>query len=155
MQKSKLAVLCLLAISAIIIVPNIAFADTGTSISAANVVIGQIPIIAAFQAGGLMWTMGGYFKNWRVHRLGIANGTVTQDPSTKKWSDGWVGFDRQALKDDALLGSGLGVIAFMVNAGTGNPIIINSIGSFAVAAWASLAAVASVDKYIIGGMFGK
>ena len=114
-----------------------------------DIAIGTLPIVAAFIAAGFIWTLGGFVSNLRKHLAFVqSNPAGTKDPN-------WSGFDRQALKDDLLLGSGLGIIAFFVNAATGSPIEINSLGSFALATWGAVSGVAVVDKYIVSGLFGK
>lgn len=97
------------------------------------------PVIALLLSA-LTWTMFGYFSAWRKNHN----------------KADWQGFEPKKLKADLLLGLVLGVasvIATIFLDGDLTPILTAQ--GFLLAIQAGFGVVAMVDKFIIGGLFGK
>ena len=105
-----------------------------------NMEIASILPIVALVISGLVWNNSGYFAAWRKNHKNPA----------------WKGFEKRKLKNDLILGTVLGigtvVSAYMT---TGDLAPITTAQEFFVAVGTGFGAVAAVDKFIIGGMFGK
>ena len=98
-----------------------------------------LPILALITSG-FAWTMGGYVKEWK---------TKHKDPT-------WKGFDKKSMRDDLILGAILGVGSVIAAAATNTPLpAITNFYEFAGAVSVGFGFVAMVDKYIVGGLFGK
>lgn len=97
------------------------------------------PIIA-LTLSGLVWNNFGYFSAWRKNHNNAD----------------WKGFDKKKLRNDLILGALLGggtVVAVIVQNGDFTP--ITTIQEFLLAIAGGFGIVAAVDKFIIGGLFGK
>lgn len=98
-----------------------------------------LPIIALVLSG-LVWNNFGYFSAWRKNH---------NNPE-------WTGFELVKLRNDLILGAVLGVgsvVFIIITDGTFAP--ITTAQEFFVAIGAGFGIVAAVDKFIIGGLFGK
>ncbi len=96
--------------------------------------------MAALVLSGLVWNNFGYFSAWRKNH---------NNPD-------WKGFDKSKLRNDLILGLVLGggsVVYTIFTNGDFTP--INTAQEFLVAIGAGFGIVAAVDKFIIGGLFGK
>lgn len=96
--------------------------------------------IAALSLSGLVWNNFGYFSAWRKNH---------NNPD-------WKGFDKKKLRNDLILGALLGVgaiIAAIIQNGDFTPIVTAQ--EFLLAIAGGFGLVAAVDKFIIGGLFGK
>lgn len=96
-------------------------------------------LILAFITSGLVWNNFGYFSAWRKN----------------KDSPEWEGFDKKKLRDDLILGSILGVGAYLFGAYQGELPSITSIEMFVGAVITGFGTVAAVDKLIVGGILSK
>src|SRR5437899_2336924 len=75
--------------------------------------ISTIPVVLAFILAGLLWSGSGIVQGYRKHVAFVSKNPVgTKDPN-------WSGVDKQAIKDDVLVGTGLGIAAFFENAYNG------------------------------------
>ena len=98
-----------------------------------------LPIIALITSG-FVWTMGGYLKEYRLKHT---------DPN-------WGGFNKKSMINDLILGAVLGVGSVVVAAATNVTLpAITNFYEFVGAVSAGFGFVAIVDKYIVGGIFGK
>jgi len=98
-----------------------------------------LPVIALLFSA-LTWTMFGYFSAWRKNH---------NKPE-------WEGFDKSKLRTDLILGLVLGIASVMATIfleGDLTPILTAQ--GFLFAIQAGFGVVAMVDKFIIGGLFGK
>lgn len=98
-----------------------------------------LPILALI-CSGFVWTMGGYFSNWRKNH---------NNPE-------WSGFHIPSLRNDLILGAVLGVsaiVATFIIDGSLRPIA--DFAEFTVAVGAGFGVVAIVDKYIVGGLLKR
>lgn len=95
-----------------------------------------IPIVA-FVLSGLTWTMGGYIASWRKNH---------NDPN-------WEGFNYASMRNDAILGSllGVGVVVYTVIT-TGDIAPILTAQEFFLKIGEGMTLVVIVDKFIIGGL---
>ena len=112
--------------------------------------ISTIPVVLAFVLAGLLWSGSGIVQGYRKHVAFVAaNPKGTVDPN-------WSGIDRQAVKDDVILGTGLGLVAFFVNAYNGSVTVdISTLKAFTTVVVGAFGVVALVDKWVIAGIFGK
>ncbi len=109
----------------------------------------QIPVVLAFVIGGLIWSTGGYFSNWRNHLSFVKqNPAGTVDPN-------WKGFEIPKLKDDVILGLILGIAGFFVSAYQGATISITDLHSFGSAIVVAFGIIGITDKYVVSGIFNK
>lgn len=96
--------------------------------------------ILALVSSAFVWTMGGYFKDWRSNH---------DNPD-------WEGFNKTSLKNDLILGAVLGVGTVVYTIFTdGDFAPISTAQDFLVAVGAGFTIVALVDKFIVGGLFKK
>ncbi len=97
------------------------------------------PILALITSG-FVWTMGGYVKEWK----------------TKHTDKSWKGFDKISMRNDLILGAVLGVGSVIAAAATNTTLpAITNFYEFAGAVSVGFGFVAMVDKYIVGGLFGR
>lgn len=95
--------------------------------------------ILAFVLGGLIWNNIGYISAWRKY----------------KGTPEWKGFEKSKLRDDLLLGLGLGLAAWGYDAYTGNLTALDNSELFIGQIVASFTAVAFIDKLLVGGILKR
>lgn len=98
-----------------------------------------LPVLA-LTVSGLVWNNFGYFAAWRKNH---------NNPE-------WEGFNAGKLRNDLILGTVLGigaVVATILQSGELSPIATAQ--DFIIAIGSGFGVVAAVDKFIIGGLFGK
>lgn len=100
----------------------------------------EITALALFIASAMAWTFSGIITDWRKN-----HGT-----------EEWHGVDAQKLKDDFILGSILGIGAFVYTILTGAELpVIGTLAGFVLAIPGATGIIALVDKIIVNGIFNK
>lgn len=100
-----------------------------------------LPLFAALTAGAV-WAGVGTFAAWRRHQVG-------KNPE-------WKGFEPKKLRDDLLVGLGIGFAAqiYGIVQGDAQP-IITTFDQFVLAAAGLFTSVVVVDKIFVEGVLGK
>ena len=94
---------------------------------------------------GLTWTMSGYLNNWRKNHN----------------NENWEGFNLKSMRNDAILGSVLGVAVVLIqpiSVAIGSPYeipIITDFPSFVMGIFGMYPIVGLVDKFVVGFVAGK
>ena len=95
--------------------------------------------ILAFTVAGLVWNNLGYLSAWRKYK------------NTPEWT----GFEPKKLRDDLILGTILGLGAYLLSVYQGDITSIETLQAFLTVVAGGFAIVAVVDKAIVGGVIGK
>ena len=102
--------------------------------------IEYVVLILVAVLAGIGWSLSGYLVNWRKNH----------DNET------WEGFNYSKLGNDALLGVVLGIASSIaIISGFFEMPIIDSVQSFFLAFPSLFTVIVLVDKFIVGGAFGK
>lgn len=102
-----------------------------------------LPVIGVFVGAGLLWAGSGILKNIIKHLKFKRSNPATTDPN-------WTGVQTEAVKSDVILGTGLGLLAFFVNAYNGNVTIdFTTIQALMAGLVTAYGAVALVDNTIV------
>lgn len=102
--------------------------------------IEYIVLILVAVLAGIGWSLSGYLVNWRKNHDNAD----------------WEGFNYSKLGKDALLGVILGIASSIaIIAGFFEMPIIDSVQSFFLAFPSLFTVIVLVDKFIVGGAFGR
>lgn len=99
----------------------------------------ELLIILAFTIAGLIWTLGGYLAAYRKRAT----------------NPDWNGFEPKKLRDDAILGTILGIGAYIYGVYLGQLPDVSTFQAFIGAVVGGLTVVPLVDKFIVAGLFNK
>ena len=103
--------------------------------------IEYIVLVLVAVLAGIGWSLSGYLVNWRKNHDNAAD---------------WEGFNYSKLGSDALLGVVLGITSSIaIIAEFFEMPIIDSVQSFFLAFPSLFTVIVLVDKFIVGGAFGK
>jgi len=102
--------------------------------------IEYVVLILVAVLAGIGWSLSGYLVNWRKNH----------------GDDTWEGFSYTKLGNDALLGVVLGIASSIaIIAGFFEMPQIDSVQSFFLAFPSLFTVIVLVDKFIVGGAFGR